>query len=255
MRLFAALSQATLCLSLLGLAVAPPAAAAPLFPDVVFVTSVTDDADYAAFGFLDIRSLALGEPGDGTVVFRFEVNDIADAPPASPVPRTCTPSVPPAPTQCSPGAAALNVFYSVNDKGFRSGVDATGAAGSTNPFDSATCPVEGNFLYCSMGYATLGAAVGDTITGIDVISYEGSAQDYAPGGTYAEETAKSGGGFAADLPQGTDYVLTGGTASGPIRLNVTTAQFSAGLTAPVPTNATYVYAWNNTFASVNVTAD
>ncbi|MCA1811027.1 MAG: hypothetical protein LC623_03330, partial [Halobacteriales archaeon] len=31
--------------------------------------------------------------------------------------------------------------------------------------------------------------------------------------------------------------------------------FSAGLTAPVPTNATYVYAWNNTFASVNVTAD
>lgn len=235
---------ASLSIALLAAFIFVPSAHA-LFENVEFTSSAADAADYPPFGFLDFKDLAFGEPGDNSVIFRYEVVDATDTPPSNPA---STPS--------------LQVFYTVGDTSYRSGVDMTGAPVSTNPYDA--CSIEGNFLYCTMKYSTIKAAVGGAITAPHAISYAGLAQDVTPGNLYADESAKGAGPSGLILPVGTDYVLKGSTVvggggggggAGPIVNELTTKEFKVVLDQTTALNQTYLYHWANTFNAVDLAYD
>lgn len=200
---------ALLCLLLASAVPMHLVAAANPFPTMTFTPSVTDKADYPPSGFLDIKGLAFGEPGDGTLVFRIELANFADQPPSQP-PKTCAPPNPAA-GACAGGPGSISVFYTTPGGSYRSSVSADLKTGSTAPFDSATCLNDGNFIYCSMKYDTIKVAVGDAISKVYLISYTNVAQDFAPGDLWADETAQHAN---TPLPTGTDYTVKGTSSAG-----------------------------------------
>lgn len=215
-------------------------AAQALYEDVGFTSIITDTEDYPPSGFLDILDVSIGEPGDATVVFRFQPVDITDAPPV--------------PSSAPTGRPQVNLFYTVGETAFRSGYYSDGAPGSTNPFDS--CSIEGEFAYCVMKYTTLSVNVGGVIAAPNAVSYGGLAQDVAPGNLFADEYAKGAG----SLPVGTDYTLVGSTVLATtvpdvIETDLTTQDFLLDLDQAEPLDGTYLYHWPNAHGSVDLRHD
>jgi hypothetical protein len=164
---------------MLIVAVLPSAAAqdASAYAEVAFTPIITDAADHA--DFWDIREIALGEPGDGTIVFRITVESW---------------SIPGLPT------GSVDVFFDAGGSSWRSGVNTAGSPASSQPFDA--CVRDGDVAYCTFTYETLDVVPGDVISSTRAISYAGVAQDYAPGGHYVPDGVTG--------PRGDDYVITGG---------------------------------------------
>jgi hypothetical protein len=229
------LPLAVLC----ALALAAPAQA--LYEQVTFVPILADAADYPGDGFLDYREVAIGEPGDGTLVFRLSVKDITD----HKVPL---------------GVEELDVWLTVPDGGKRLTMfsDLRVAGG----YDS--CSIDGGFAYCIAKYATLNTAVGETIGSTYAVSYSGYAQDYGPGTLFTEEHAKATAANplnpVAAYPKGSNYTITGSTVGGaggggPVHQNVTTASFKLAITQAAPLNGTYTYGWESSYGAVDLAHD
>lgn len=177
-----------LLLSSFLLPVLPASAQAATYPGVEFVEVVADEADYPAYGAGDILSLAFGEPGDGTLVMRFEVVDLA---------------------QTGPEGSELDVYFTTPGGDFQLAVNNDN---THDGFDSATCTAEGNFQYCAVKYETIKVQLGEAITGIFLISFVTLEDDYAPGGLSIEEFAMN---FPDPSPTGDPYTITGSTKGGP----------------------------------------
>lgn len=122
-----------------------------LYEDMTFTPIMVDGAD--AIGFNDILEVALGEPGDETVVVRITTSDIATAPPTA------------------------SIDYFVGDLRLIFRPDASFDGGYTS------CAIDGGLGYCVVEYDTLGLAVGDEVPAANAISYFGTAVDCAPNDT------------------------------------------------------------------------
>lgn len=167
------------------LALFGPAASAQADPaayaEMEFTVIITDAQDHV--GFLDIREVAFGEPGDGTLVARFQVQSF----------------------DLNAGTETFHFFMTTPAGSFRAGFDTSGSpathSSSSAGFDS--CAVDGNFVYCVLPYESIEAVVGDALTGTYVITYQQAAQDFAPGGYFESSVLGN---------RGDDYTITGGSA-------------------------------------------
>lgn len=184
--------------ALLLASVAVPAAAqdAPAgtpYPDVAFTELLMDAPEDAPFGVADLIALAVGEPGNGTLVFRIEVADRSDV---TGVPLVCV-----ADTACT-GSSRVEVWFTTPGGEYAYSVSEDGSFG----FDA--CAFDGNLAYCSVTYEAVKVAVGETLTAPYMLSrVSGTAQDYAPGTTYVEEVAEG------PMAVGADYTVTGSTST------------------------------------------
>src|SRR5687767_11736331 len=138
-------------LSAVLLALANPADA--LYDDMTFTPVITDEAGDAA-GFNDIVELALGEPGDGTLVVRIQPAAFSPAPPA----------------------AAASIDYFVGDVRAVFHPDATSA-------EYESCTIEGDYGYCILAYSLLDLEVSDGVPAANANSYAGPAVDCGSGAT------------------------------------------------------------------------
>jgi hypothetical protein len=208
-----------------------PWASGQVSPDVQFTVSVTDsDTSPMAIPFYDVQEIALGEPGDGSVVFR---GTMADA----------------------PAANSNGVFYFgfTTDAGdVVGGCDFAGGPQTRNIGEAIApdaCFVDGAAFYATYSYGTIEAAVGAAITQIWGFSDMcDPAGDCLPGDT-------APGNLVDEWPSttfGTDYTLSGCTltANCPAAGNATnaTAPVYSNLTSPTlsqsfnrATNGTYVF--------------
>jgi len=153
-----------------------PSAKAGAFDDVKFTSVVTDIQD-AAPGYVDLKDLSFGEPGDDTVVFRYQPQDFTD-----------------------PGVLGeVDFWFDAPAGSFRSFTQSDGSHSD----DIASCTVEGAYEYCVYTYETLGAIIGDTIAAPYMTSYLTGIVDYAPGAGGAPQ-------ILIGAP-GSDYVITGCT--------------------------------------------
>lgn len=173
--------------------------ASALYEELTFHNLITDDADYPAAGFNDIISVDVAEPGDDTLIVRFTVADFDDQ-----LPNECIPVNTPPPAPSTTLACGSVDLFLDGPSGFRQGMNADGTGDSA--YES--CEVDGDASYCIITYENLGLGVGGTLAGPRAISYWGAAQDYAPGGTYAQSGVVNSG-------RGTDYTLQGCTATAP----------------------------------------
>lgn len=209
-----------------SLVIAVPASAAP-FEGVTFTPLFSDAADLA--GFLDIREVAVGEPGDETLILRFSTGTFSTAPPSA-------------------APASIHLFMTTPGGAFRAGLTSTGAPtthSSSAGGSVSACVVDGNVAYCTVTYESMKAAVGDELKGTSAISYLGAAQDYAPGGLYVPDGVLG--------PKGSNYMLTGCTAAvcpgpGTAEPSITYAELdTSSLKQGVsePTTGTFVYNFTN----------
>ncbi len=152
------------------------------YAELEFTVIIEDAQDHV--GILDIREVALGEPGDGTLVARFTVQDFS--------------------TQA--GTESFHFFMTTPAGSFRAGFDASGGpsthSSSNGGFDS--CAVDGSVVYCVLPYDAIEAEVGSELTGTSVITYQTVAQDFAPGGYFESSVLGN---------TGDDYTITGGDAA------------------------------------------
>lgn len=159
--------------------VAPGAEAKTVYDEVPFTAIITDGQDHG--DFLDIREIAVGEPGDGTLVFRFK----------------------PGGWTLTDATFSQHIFFTAKATAYRSPLNAAGGSGTSyQPFDK--CIKDGTTAYCYHTYEKMKVKPGDKITATYAISYAGAAQDYGPGGLFVPD------GVLA--PKGKDYTITGGPA-------------------------------------------
>lgn len=155
------------------------------YDGVEFSPIITDASDHP-IGFLDIREVAIGEPGNETFVVRFTVENVR---------RPNRPS------------DTVALWYRVGEEiSRRSGTDSTGRPIGDVLFDS--CLIYENSIYCVMPYAALKARAGDKMRETYAVSYASVevitiGQDWAPGGLFYGETQSR--------PKGKDYELQGST--------------------------------------------
>jgi len=145
-------------------------------------------------------------------------------------------------------------FTAADGKGYQPGFTAGGAPSAYSDGTPTSCTADGNVEYCVLPYSAFGGVIGDKLTGTHGVSYEGVAQDYAPGtGGYVPQAFLSG--------KGTDYVLAGCTAavcpvltSAVRSVNVTTASFVLHQVFAKPETNTTVYHWHDNFTALHVAA-
>lgn len=159
----------------------PTSAAKSPYDEVAFTVLITDPSDHQ--DFWDIREVAVGEPGDETLVFRIKPNAWA----ASSVPT-----------------GSIDLFFTAKGTNVRSGITISGGVSGSV---MEKCLKDGAIGYCVVSYGKLNVEVGDKITGTYAISYLGFAQDYAPGGHYEEAVITAA--------KGKNYVITGGPVKAP----------------------------------------
>lgn len=136
----------------------------------------TDGGD--AVGWIDITELAVGEPGDDTLVFRVTVATQ---------------------TGGEDGVTSIDIFFGDQRWGF----NPSGSCDATWLW----CSQDGNAYYMAAPYTSTGAGVGRDVTGIWVGAYAGTLQDRLPGSTAAVADLL----LAGDL----SYTLTGCTMEDP----------------------------------------
>jgi hypothetical protein len=169
--------------------VQPVQAQAVGFADVTFTVAVTDAADATpVLASHDITEVALGEPGDDSLVFRGTL-----AGPALPV----------------EGTGVLYFGFTAAGTDVVGGCTFEGAPDTRNigePIPPTACLVEGNLIYATYAYDGIDVAVGDVVSQIWAFT-----DACAPGaGCLPLDTAP--GGLAEAWPAtafGTDYTLTG----------------------------------------------
>jgi hypothetical protein len=210
-----------LVLTLAALSIVPAPATASHVAGLTFKAIITDSQDFV--GFLDIREIAIAEPGDGTIILRFTTGGWTTAPPPE-----------------APGS--IHLFMTTPGWAFRAGVVSTGAAVTHSSSVGGTvssCAVESSIAYCVVTYASMKATVGSKLTGTSAISYAQAAQDYAPGTLYAPDGVLG--------PKGLDYTLTGCTRTDPLTC--------PGAASPpvVPPPAVVGAVQNTTYYDVNAT--
>jgi hypothetical protein len=211
-------------------------ATAQTFEETGFVVAVAEPSDTPPqpVGGYDLTEVALGEPGDGTVVFR---GTLAEAPE-------------------SPADGVLYFGFSAEAGDVVGGCTYAGAPDTRNigePIAPDSCLVSGAVFYATYSYDTIDAAIGDTITQI-----WGFTDMCAPAGCLPGDTAPGGianQGWPATT-FGTDYTLTGCTKTGgcgaspggggsgpaldePIFVNLTAPTLSQTFTKA--SNGTYIY--------------
>lgn len=207
------------------------------YADLEFTVIIEDAQDHV--GFLDIREVALGEPGDGTLVARFTVQDFG----------------------LNAGTEAFHFFMTTPAGGLRAGFDTSGAPAthSSSAAGFESCAVDGDTVYCVLPYESIEAEVGTVLEGTYVITYQQAAQDFAPGGYF--ESAVLGN-------RGDDYTITGGDAVTPVVESLTidgvleqtvagngTATFDVNVTNTGADNATINMTVGNATGDLDLTFD
>lgn len=176
----------------------PLASAQVPYEEIGFEVVVDESATPDGAGFYDISSFAIGEPGDGTLVFRYTTGD----------------------NSVSDPLASVAVFFGSPGGARSMGYSSSFAPWANGNIDSNTpdsCEATSNtVVHCIVSYEKVGGHVGATLTNPYLLSYLGVAYDWAPApGGYAVGTALS---LASQTPAGapispfgTSYVLTGCT--------------------------------------------
>ena len=207
---------------LLGLLVVVSTPASALYDDMTFTTIITDGAD--AVGFNDIQELALGEPGDDTIVVRIK-------------PAAFTPAPPPDVASIDYWPDDLRLIFRPN---------AAFAGGYTG------CTIDGSYGYCILPYDALDLAVGGEVPAANAISYLGSAVDCAPGDTPGLPcvlTPETGIGY---ILQGcTALSCMGGGAPSVLYSNLTTAAAHIAQSFE-SSNGTYQFNWTTDLTEANL---
>lgn len=241
------ISWQTLAVAAIMLSMVPPAQAQVDLTDVAFTVSVDEPADAPApqpEEGLDLVEIALGEPGDGTVVFRATLAG--------------------EPSTVSAGSR-LYFGFTTDAGDVVGGCNYSGTPTTRNIGEAIApdaCVVAGAVVYAIYAYETIETAMGMTITQIwgftdGCVPNAGCLPgDTAPGGVANQ-------GWPATT-FGADYALTGCTraagcagsaASGPVEtLNGTTVSVGRTFTNVTTTTDTFVWTTNLTAAQVDLNA-
>lgn len=174
----------------LALLVWPAVSAAALPADLEFIELITDPADN--YGFYDILSVAVAEPGNQTLVVRFEVADVVEFVSEGPTGRS-------------------NYLLLEYANGTGIGVTAQGMPvwREENAADVLACWIEVPYAYCMADYAALGLQIGAVLNGPFATAYAlGVRAEWAP----APGPVPQANGLGPSVGQ--SYLVKGCTRSG-----------------------------------------